>query len=507
MVSDMDGQASPFMNSNAPAAAREVGQISRDTVRKIIWVVIAFAAFTITWSLPLHLDPQAHKCLAMLILVSVLWATEAMPLWVTSLSIPMLVVVLQIVLKPNGTVLPPPDSSKRELAKIADPNVILLMGGFTIAAALHKYKIDLRLAKGIQDLVGGGAPKLLILANMVVGFVLSMFCNNVAAPVVTFFLATPILHRVPDRRYCCCMVMSIAFACNIGGMPTPIASPQNAQALKVIHDTLHDDVSFLPWMLFSLPICLILLPICWVWLLVWWQPTLDRIPTAADDEALGNDCHDFGPWTLKHSYVVVVCSSTVALWCLFGYVEDFFGNMGIVGLLPVLFLYGPGVLGIQEFREMDWGILMLLGGGAALGDAVQSSGLLDTMADSLQDLFERGGMSAYWQFMFFNVVIITIANFVSHTVAAITLLGVLGKVGQSVGKGLAFVLGGVICDSGACGLPVSSFPNVLAYGVKDQHGVGYLKASDYIVPALVLELVCLATMATLGWVLAESVAF
>lgn len=69
---------------------------------------------------------------------------------------------------------------------------------------------------------------------MLVGFVISMFCNNVAAPVLCFFLVTPILDRITDRNYCACAVMSIAFACNVGGMPTPIASPQNAAALGAI---------------------------------------------------------------------------------------------------------------------------------------------------------------------------------------------------------------------------------------------------------------------------------
>jgi len=296
-------------------------------------------------------------------------------------------------------------------------------------------------------------------------------------------------------------------------MPTPIASPQNAQALKVITDTLKEDVSFLVWMKLAVPICIVLLPATWAWLIVWWRPKLERIPPPPSDVAAEISSLEpmrtlsFGsamadrPWGVWHTYVIFITSITVLLWCMFNLVEDVFGSMGIIGLLPVIGLYGPGVLGKDDLKQMDWGILLLLGGGAALGDAVQSSGLLNTLGESLLSSFRSAGLSVYWEFMLFNAVMIFVANFISHTVAAITLLGVLAEVGQAVDKGMAFVLGGVICDSGACALPVSSFPNILAYGVKDKNEQAYLKVSDYLVPAFGVEIVVIVTMATLGWLL------
>jgi anion transporter len=478
----------------------------RLTRSRMTSIIGCFAALTVSlfvYFIPMHMGDSEQKCLGLLAFVSILWASEAIPLWVTSLCIPFIIVLTNIILKPNGEVLDGSDAAKRELAKIADPNVILLMGGFTIAAALHKYGMDVALASKIQRAVGTASPRLLIFVNMIVAFVLSMFCNNIAAPVVTFFLVTPVLHRIEDRKYCQCMVMSIAFASNIGGMPTPIASPQNAQALKVIQDTLHDDVSFISWASFALPICAILLPATWIWMLIWWRPELRSIPNVSVDDCDEEARSPVARFGWRHLYVFSVTVLTVGLWCAFDLVKNFFGSMGIVGLIPIILLYAPGVLEAEDFKRMDWGVLMLLGGGAALGDAVTSSGLLADLANHLKSGFDSAGISVYVQFMCFNFLLITIANFISHTVAAITMLGVVGKVGHAVNKGRAFVLGGVICDSGACGLPVSSFPNVLAYGIKDANGVGYLKATDFMLPALVMEAFTLVVMATLGWGLAN----
>lgn len=524
-----DDGAAPFKGQHRQHVDEEdnalwFGLPPRTVVFKLASGSLALVLFVVVLAAPMPLPRAQQNCLAVLLFVCELWVTETMPLWATALCVPLLVVICDASRAKDGSRNSASEAAAAQLATLSDTNVILLMGGFTLASALHKYEIDVRAARRIQGLVGGRAPSLFILANMVVGFLLSMFCNNVAAPVVAFFLVTPVLHRVDDldRDYCRCLVMGIAFACNIGGMPTPIASPQNAQALKVIGDVLDGDVSFLTWMRFALPVCLILLPACWVWLLIWWRPTLLMLPPTyeavpmsdLDGEAYAGACAcasaaappaALRPWSSRHSVVLAVFVATVALFCCFDLVADIFGSLGIVGLVPVVCLYGLGVLETQDFKSMDWSILMLLGGGASLGSAVQSSGLLTSFGHCLLAGLQTAGISAFSQFVAFNLAIILIANFISHTVAAIALLGVMGEVGRATGRGRAFVLAGVLCDSGACGLPVSSFPNTLAYGVIDSSGRRYLSASDFAVPAAVLELMCLVVVATFGWALADVV--
>lgn len=451
-------------------------------------------------------DPRdEQKCLALLVLVCILWASEAIPLWTTSLLIPLMIVLCDILLiqqESNGeyVILPAADAAKQQLAKLSDPSVILLMGGFSIAAALHKYQLDTRLALSILN-NSGSNPKVFIFVNMIVGFVISMFCNNVAAPVLCFFLVTPVLHRVKDRAYCCCLVMSIAFACNIGGMPTPIASPQNAAALQAINQQ-GKDVSFFTWMAFSMPFCCIMLVATWAWMLAFWKPTLKSLPKM-ENEVLP-------PISLSHLAVAFISISTILLWCTFQFTKDFFGDLGLIGLFPVVSLYGTGLLGGDDFKQMDWSILMLLGGGAALGDAVKSSGLLATLASNIIDLLgtDTSSNTHLWmEFMFFNLVVITITNFISHTVGAITMMPVIAKVGASMvpDHTVPFVVGTVLMDSSACALPVSSFPNVLAYGVKDENGESYLQIWDYIKAGIVLELIAIVCMATVGWAMVQSV--
>lgn len=62
---------------------------------------------------------------------------------------------------------------------------MLLLGGFTLAAALSKCKIDKRLATLILS-KAGTQPRTVLVANMFVAAFASMLISNVAAPVLCY---------------------------------------------------------------------------------------------------------------------------------------------------------------------------------------------------------------------------------------------------------------------------------------------------------------------------------
>lgn len=61
-------------------------------------------------------DHPKNACLAMLALLSILWATEAIPLYVTSMLVPALTVVLKILPAEDGTLMNAPDAAKEVFA-------------------------------------------------------------------------------------------------------------------------------------------------------------------------------------------------------------------------------------------------------------------------------------------------------------------------------------------------------------------------------------------------------
>jgi phosphate transporter len=112
-----------------------------------------------------------------------------MPLFVTSLLIPFLVVSLRVMRSDDGnfTRLDAHAAAKRIFSTMFSPVIMLLLGGFAIAAALSKYHIAKALATVVLS-KAGTKPSRVLLANMLVATVASMWISNVAAPVLCFSL-------------------------------------------------------------------------------------------------------------------------------------------------------------------------------------------------------------------------------------------------------------------------------------------------------------------------------
>merc|ERR1719375_300972 len=133
---------------------------------------------------------------------------------------------------------------------------------------------------------------------------------------------------------------------------------------------------------------------------------------------------------LREWYVVAVVVMTVVMWCSFETLEPLLGNMGIIALVPVLALYGPGLLTPAEFNSTPWSVLILMGGGLALGNAVKSSGLLSVIAKGLVGMLK--GQHFWVVALTFNTMSGVLANFISSTVSAIIMLPIIAEVGLEI---------------------------------------------------------------------------
>ena len=112
---------------------------------------------------------------------------QVIPLFVTALLVPFLSVVLQVIrsdTKPHQR-LDPKSAAKYIFAAMWTPVIMLLLGGFTIAAALSKFHIAKMTATFILS-KAGTRPRTVLITNMFVAMILSMWISNVASPVLCF---------------------------------------------------------------------------------------------------------------------------------------------------------------------------------------------------------------------------------------------------------------------------------------------------------------------------------
>jgi di/tricarboxylate transporter len=244
------------------------------------------------------------------------------------------------------------------------------------------------------------------------------------------------------------LLLGIALASNMGGAASPIASPQNLIALQ----NMAPEPSWGIWFFIALPVCIISILLIWILLLVTFQP--GRNTTIVPIKPV-NDRFSATQW-----FICIVTLITIALWCVSHQLEPVFGDMGVIAIIPIVLFFGSGILNKEDFNNFLWTIIILAAGGLSLGKSVNSSGLLHTIAESITSSVD--GMSLYGVLVVFAGLILVVATFISHTVAALIVLPLVQQVGQGMSEPHPnlLVMGSVLMASAAMGLPTSGFPNM-----------------------------------------------
>src|SRR5690606_26196263 len=204
-------------------------------------------------------------------------------------------------------------------------------------------------------------------------------------------------------------------------------------------------------------------------------------------------------------FISIVTLTTIVLWCVSRQLEQRLGDMGVIALIPMVCFFGTGILTKEDFNNFLWTIIILAGGGLSLGKAVSSSGLLRVIAESLQHNVEH--LSVYLVFVIFCGIVLVIATFISHTVAALIFLPIVARVGEEMSEPhpRLLVMGVALMCSAAMGLPTSGFPNMTAIMLEHpQTGRRYLRVKHFLHTGVPSSFLSYLIVITIGYVITHS---
>nr|BCL66262.1 low-affinity phosphate transporter [Volvox reticuliferus] len=443
-------------------------------------------------------DKSKNNCLALLVFASMLWSLEAVPLFVTSMALPLLIVVMGVLMDTSDQGPPrrldPQHAASAIFHAMFSQTIMLLLGGFAIAAALSKHAIAKQVAVAILSRVGR-KPRNVLLAAMFTATFASMWISNVAAPVLCFGLIQPILRTLdPGHPFAKSLVMGIALASNVGGMTSPISSPQNIFAIERMSLDDHPP-SWLSWFAVALPVSIACNFVCWILLLAVYQP--GRAIAEVRPIKPNTD-----PVNGTQVYIIIVSLLTVAAWCANTYLERFTGEMGIIAIVPLVAFFGFDILNKDDFNSFLWNVVMLAMGGLSLGEAVKNSGLLAAIAGGISEFVTN--FSLFQVVVIFCGMVLVATTFISHTVGAMVILPIV----QTVGKEMAgtphpklLVMAAALMCSGAMGLPVSGFPNMNAVSLEDSTGNAIVSTMDFLYVGVPSSVVAYVIVVSLGYIL------
>eukprot|EP00771_Trimastix_marina_P000665 gnl/Trimastix_PCT/1687.p1 GENE.gnl/Trimastix_PCT/1687~~gnl/Trimastix_PCT/1687.p1 ORF type:complete len:817 (-),score=273.82 gnl/Trimastix_PCT/1687:231-2681(-) len=451
-------------------------QIPVKKIPLLIAIVLIVIGIAVPWPADLV---RPMRCLFLILFATIMWAFEAMALYITAMWIPPLVVFMQVLGEEKTTYGGVPFTAAEAASKVISAMmsgvIFLVLGGFSIGAALRHHQLDQLIASVIMKR-GAKTPRRFLATLMVLGAFLSMWVSNVVAPVICVSVALPVLRELDSKSsYARGILMGIAIACNIGGMLTPLSSPQNAVCLDVITKSATSadmQVTFIQFLVSALPMCIGLLIAGFILVCKLYPVDIDAIPKLPERKLR---------FTWQQFVIIVFTIIIVVLWFIVPYVKAFLGSEAIIGMIPLAFFFGFNFVPRAEIKNLPWGIVLLIMGGNALGEAVKSSNLLHMFSSFLSGVMQ--GWPMWCVLAIFVLVITVVATFISHTVCALILLPVVAQTilsSSTPGSMPLIVVGSALACSGPMLLPASSFPNVCTISVEDEESRSYLTTLDFL---------------------------
>jgi sodium-dependent dicarboxylate transporter 2/3/5 len=459
--------------------------------RQRIGMVLAPLVGLVLWFAPLPLAPTAHSLAAIFAFTVVLWVTEAVPMAVASLLGPVLCVIAGVA--PMAKVFAP----------FANPIIFLFLGSFLLAEAMQKHGLDRRIALSLLARPAvTRSPARLFIAFGALTAVLSMWMSNTAITAVMLPILIGGLRAHPDllakRGLAAGLVLMVAFSASIGGLATPVGTPTNLVALEQLEKAGMARPTFAGWMKMGVPLALVLI----VALFLMLRPRKGGGMTSLAED-FQRQRAQLGATTRGEMMTACVFAMAVTLWLLPGFLEMFASSSaketapvagstvanatGVVawfknhlpeeliglGAGVLLFLlpgkragaHGPAapVLDWKDTVRLEWGTLLLFGGGFALGNLMRETGLARAVGDGVAAWLNQPGEGTLVAVAI--IVSVLLSEATSNTASAQIMVPIMISVAQSshVDPQRVAMATCLACSLGFM-LPISTPPNALAYG-------------------------------------------
>ena len=454
-------------------------------------------------------NPQVTHTAAVALLMAVWWLTEAIPIPATAL-LPMVLFPLLGIMNGN-----------KVAAEYFNHIIFLFVGGFIVALAMQKWNLHRRIALRTM-LLTGSSPRRVLLGFMLATAFLSMWISNTATTMMIVPIALAVIMQLRESsdtsasgRFAVGLLLGIAYSASVGGLATLIGTPPNLAFARILTTTFPEapEITFAQWMLFALPVSVIFLALIW-WLLGFMYARGSHVRLKPD--AFRTQLKELGPMSYEEKAVSLLFAILALLWLTRAdiviseftipgwsnlFPEPKFINDGVVAIIiaVVLFLIpskskpGERLIDWETAQQLNWGIVILFGGGFALAAGFRESGLSVWIAQQLSwlgevhPIFTVSGVSTLLTFL---------TELTSNTATTQIVLPLLGSLAVATHTNpLLLMIPATLSASCAFMLPVATPPNAIIFGT------GEVKMSDMVRVGIILNLLGVVIITALMFIL------
>lgn len=454
------------------------------------------------------IDTAAAKTLAVTAWMIVWWISEAAPIPVTALiplvSFPFLGVM----------------NMQEAASPYAHPIIFLFMGGFLLAIALEKHRLHERIALMLIRITGTSGNGI-ILGFMLATAFLSMWISNTATAMMMLPIGVSVvnllkenkdqpIHKLKkaERNFALGLMLMIGYAATLGGMATLIGTPPNVVFAGLLNQYYHQKISFGSWMVVGVPIsAALLLSTYYLITAVLFPNRLRKV--GGTDQLLHRKLQELGPITKPEKRVLFVFLLTSFLWItqdlLNRYVigQPVFNDTNIAmcgGLLmfvmPVNLKKMDFLLNWKDTQTMQWGILILFGGGLCLAEGLKVTGIIQALGDWV------AGRSTFnvWLVLLLMLISVSLSEVMSNVaVAQLFIPVVFGVAGGLHANPVVLALPVAFATSIGFMFPIATPPNAIVFSS------GYIRMIDMVKAGVLLNIVSIAILLLASHTLIEMV--
>ena len=490
------------METYSPAEERFNAQ------RRTVGLIAGPLIFVALLLAPIPLPVGAHRLAAILAMVIVFWVTEALPLPVTALMGPVMAVVLGIA------------PVRPAFASFADPVIFVFMGGFMLAEAMFVHGVDRRIAyTGLSwRFVGSGPGRMLVVYGGITAL-LSMWMSNTATTAMMYPIGLSIAAHLARtggtgaRQFALAAMLMTSFAASIGGMGTPVGTPPNLIGIGMLQRFAEVEITFFQWMAIGVPAAVIMFGFLAV--LFYFTGVRGVTLTEGSTQVVKDELKKLGPVSPGQRNVLIAFGTTVILWltpgimALVGLDQTSFARAytqaipesvaAMIGalllfVLPINWRAGRFTLTWDQALNIEWGIILLYGGGLALGEMAFTTGLAEALGKGITSWIPAPSTVALT--LTFTAVAIVLSEATSNTAAANMIVPIAIAVAVAAGvRPIEPALGATLGASMGFMMPVSTPPNAIVYSS------GYVPITAMMRYGLALDLVGFVVISALVLVL------
>ena len=460
--------------------------------RRTVGLLLGPIVLAVMLLIPFDLDGNQHRLLAILSFVVVWWVTEAIPIPITALLGVTLCALLE------ATPPPPEGDSSVDVvfSMFTDDTIFLFIGSFIIAQSMVVHGLHRRFAYRVLSAPSvGGSTFRIILAFGLIGAITSPVMSNTAAAAMMLPIAIGVMgvvggmvarqaegERNPERlRFGAALMLVITYGITVGGLLLPIGSPPNLIGRELLEAETGEPITFLEWFVMALPIVVVMFVAVIIVVTLLNRPEVRHV--SGVEEHVAEERRTLGPLTRGEKNTLWVLAFALVGWFLPGLVGIVAGddsdaytqvseaaNEGIVAILAAAALFvlpldwkrRKFTLNWNQAARIDWGTILLFGGGIVLGTLLSETGLASVVGESLSDAL---GVSSL---LGISIVIVIIAVLISETTSNTASAAIVVPIAISIAAASDVnptipALAAIFGANYGFMLPVSTPPNAIVY--------------------------------------------